>query len=77
MAQIDLSSRELADLATALDLWSNFMQTGQVTVSAADLAKIGDPKRRPKALTEEQMRKVVALADLRNKLLAADSAFKL
>jgi hypothetical protein len=63
MAQIDLSSRELADLATALDLWSNFMQTGQVTVSAADLAKIGDPKRRPKALTEEQMRKVVALAD--------------
>ncbi len=71
MAAVQLADKEIERITTALNLWSNYIQTGTVTLSARDLAERNDPKRRPKSLDTEQMRFVVELADLRDKLLRA------
>ncbi len=71
---IDLTPEETSAIVVALGLHSNYIQTGSVLTSAVDLANIGDTKRLPKKLDIDQMRKIVALADLREKLMRADSA---
>jgi hypothetical protein len=73
MPSVQLTADEIQAIATALGLHSNYIQTGSVLLSAADLRQMNDPKRRPKALDEDQMRKVIALADLRNKIERAQS----
>lgn len=73
MPTIALTSDEIATLARALDMASNHLQTGDVVLCAADLIARKDPKRPPRALDVEQMRRVVAYADLRDRLLKADS----
>ena len=71
---IELTADEVNAIVVALGLHSNYIQTGSVLTSATDLANIGDTKRRPKSLDTDQMRKVVAMADLREKLMRAESA---
>ena len=70
MPRPDLTHEEINDLVTAVGLWSNYIQTGNVVLSAADLAA-RHPDKRPKVLDEGQMRKVIALADLKAKLFKA------
>lgn len=71
MPNVNLTADEIEWLAAALNVHSNYIQTGNVALSAADVIARNDRAMRPKALDTEQMRKVVALADLRDKLLKA------
>ncbi len=59
MDLLSLPDRQI--IAYALDLWANFIQTGELTMSAQDAERAGEPI---KALSTDQMKMVIRLRDL-------------
>ena len=62
---IDLTPEEKRDTAMALLYWSNWIETGEITLSATDAAEMKKPA---KHLSIEQMRKIIGLRDLAKKI---------
>lgn len=64
----DMTDNQLA--AHALDMWANYVETGEVSLSAKDAA---ERKLHFNALTLEQMKGVVRLRDLANEIRKQDT----
>lgn len=64
MSILAMSDRELA--AMALSFWANHIETGVMTLSAQDAAKMGKPFN---ALSQDQQKVVMRLRELNQKSL--------
>lgn len=73
VTNVPLDPTEVLDIATALGQWANYIETGHVTLSAADLIARRDPKRWPNVLDEHQQHKVLRLRALANRVLKTHS----
>lgn len=65
MSLLAMSDRELA--AMALSLWANHIETGSMSLSAQDAARMGKPLN---ALKDDQQQVVQRLRELNKKSLA-------
>lgn len=64
--QIKLTNQEKLDISNALQMWANYIETGDVVLSAKDAENMG---KKVKALCVEQMKKIVELRELVDKVL--------
>ena len=64
--QIKLTRQEKQDISWALSMWANYIETGDVVLSAKDAENMG---KKVNALGVEQMKKVVELRELVDKVL--------
>jgi hypothetical protein len=71
MITLALKYDEVIDIVRALDMRINFIQTGNVLLSAGDVAERNDPKMRIKNLDVAQMGVVMNLIHLRDTLSIA------
>jgi hypothetical protein len=77
-----MDSKAISEIVLALDMRINYIQTGQVHLSASDVesmksskgssfsTRLPEPEGEVKALSVDQMRMIVYLEDLKKKLLA-------
>lgn len=63
------NNEEKEDVFLALSYWANFIETGNLATSAKDAENSG---KKFKALTSDQMKKVIRLRDLAAKVVNAD-----
>ncbi len=67
-----MDGKAIRELVQSLDMRINFMQTGQVHLSATDIERCGEGEI--KALSVEQMRMIVYLEDLKKRLDASEES---
>lgn len=63
--QIEVDSEDLQKITQALRYWANFIETGEMNLTSGDLQNL---KRPAKHLTDDQMRGILELRDLANRL---------
>jgi hypothetical protein len=65
---LTLNAQEKDDIVWAIGCWSNYIETGDINLSAQDAKESG---KYYKALTFDQMEKLIALRKLSTKILTS------
>ena len=70
MIQVYLTHEEKSDILTALWMRINYIETGNIAISAQDAERY-DQNIKIKALSEEQMRGILRMKALQEKILTS------
>jgi len=68
MSQVEISNKEKEMIIIGLNMRRNYIETGNISVSAADVEKMRDTENKINALSTDQMQLIIDTETLKRKL---------